>query len=236
MKRLSVIIAYLLCLLITVTAQTEYYKLSRKVVDGLSITDVSGGQFISFADGKCYESDSEGFSVGHGVLKFRRMENGNSVYTGGSFWGQSVFKFNSDKSALNVITTDGNVYIYKRTAVPLGVTTCSLIRTKESNVVIPSGIYIPPIQDVGNSNSIYNGNNGISTSGSSSRQKTKIRKNCAYCNGKGETIQHESVATFGLSGPRVYCNKCNQSWNHGTVHAHHFCNNCNGTGYKEYEY
>ena len=80
------------------------------------------------------------------------------------------------------------------------------------------------------------GNNNISTSGSTSTQKTKIRKNCAYCGGKGETIQHESVATFGLSGSRVYCNKCNQSWSHGTVHAHHFCNHCNGTGYKEYEY
>lgn len=235
MKRLSVIIGFLLCLSMAVTAQTEYYKLCRKIVDGLSTTNVSGGQFISFADGKCYESDNEGFSVGHGVLKFQRMENGISVYTGESFWGQSVFKFNGDKSALNVITTDGDVYIYKLSAVPSGVTTCSLIRTKGSNVVVPSGIYIPPIQNVGNS-SVYNGNNNTSSSGHASTQKTKVRKNCAYCGGKGETIQHESVATFGLSGPRVYCNKCNQSWSHGTVHAHHFCNHCNGTGYKEYEY
>ncbi len=71
---------------------------------------------------------------------------------------------------------------------------------------------------------------------SASPSKTKVSKNCPYCNGKGETIQHEYVSTFGLDGPRVHCNICNQSWSHGTVHAHHRCNHCNGTGRYDYEY
>lgn len=61
-----------------------------------------------------------------------------------------------------------------------------------------------------------------------------VQKMCPYCSGKGETIQHEYVATFGLDGPSTYCAKCGQSWSHGTVHAHHTCNHCNGTGYITY--
>lgn len=91
----------------------------------------------------------------------------------------------------------------------------------------------PPVPSF--SGDAYGGSYGSSyDSSSSSSSSTTIQKTCPYCSGKGETIQHESVATFGLDGPKTYCAKCNQSWSYGTVHAHHTCRHCDGTGYKTY--
>lgn len=81
----------------------------------------------------------------------------------------------------------------------------------------------------GGTSSSYSGSSYSSSSRSSSTSGS--RRICSYCSGKGETIQHESVATFGLSGPKVQCSKCNKSWSYGTVHAHHTCNHCHGKGY-----
>lgn len=66
-------------------------------------------------------------------------------------------------------------------------------------------------------------------------QKTVVQNKCPYCK-NGEIIQHEFASTLGVDGPRVYCNKCNQSWNYGTIHTHHQCQHCGGRGYTEYEY
>lgn len=82
----------------------------------------------------------------------------------------------------------------------------------------------------------YSSNNSSYNSSqysSSPKQETTTRHKCHYCNGTGEIIQHEQTSTFGLNGPRVYCNICNKSFNYGTVHAHHKCNYCNGTGYRD---
>ena len=115
-------------------------------------------------------------------------------------------------------------------APPSNVNTCSLIKRKKnsSSSTIGTPAFAYPTQINNNTNFINDAN--------TSRQKTKVRRICAYCSGKGERIQHEYVSTFGLDGPRVHCNICNQSWSYGTVHAHHKCNHCNGTGYYEYEY
>lgn len=72
--------------------------------------------------------------------------------------------------------------------------------------------------------SSYTGTNNSSSTSSS-------RRTCSFCSGKGETIQHKNTSTFGLSGPRVQCSKCNNSWSYGTVHAHHTCSHCHGKGY-----
>lgn len=111
---------------------------------------------------------------------------------------------------------------------------CSICHGKGSVTYVA-----PPAQSLngnpfgGSYGSPYGGSFDNSSSSSSS-SSTTIQKKCPYCNGTGETIQHESVATFGLDGPKTYCAKCNQSWSYGTVHAHHTCGHCNGTGYNTY--
>ena len=45
---------------------------------------------------------------------------------------RSLFKFNADKSVLNVVLNNGNIYVNKRSAAQTDLTTCSLIRTKKA--------------------------------------------------------------------------------------------------------
>lgn len=99
-------------------------------------------------------------------------------------------------------------------------------------------IYMEYNSNNNNNNNYYNVNtsNSSPSNPSTTRQPTKVRKQCAYCSGSGELIQHEYATTFGMDGPNTYCNKCNKSWSYGTIHAHRPCYHCNGTGYYEYEY
>lgn len=215
----------------------QYYKLTRSQIKGKSSSNVTGGQFFKFIDNLCYETDIKGVGVGNGVLKMNKnyQNQSFSVYTGTCYYGNNVIlKVNKERTVINIETENGDVYIYKQTTPPKGVNTCSLIKRRNS------GLPINSYTNNGQGNNSYNQNiynsQGSGNSNSISRQKTKVRRNCAYCNGRGERIQHESVTTFGLNGPKVHCNKCNQSWSYGTVHAHHRCSHCNGTGVYEYEY
>ena len=216
---------------------TMFYKLIRKVVANESITNVSGGQFITFINNECYESDIKGIGVGHGTMRKAKVSAESYIlYIGSSYWGTSAsFKFNSNKSVLNVVFDNGDIYVYKRETPPSTQTTSSLIRQKNSNGISSNQDTYNPAYDGGYDNS-YNGSSTVNDNSNTLKQKTKVRKKCSYCDGKGKTIQHEYVSTMGLSGPRVYCNICNKSWNYGTVHAHHRCEYCKGSGYYEYEY
>ena len=215
---------------------TYYYKLAKKIQNGEEFTNTAGGQFISFLDNICYDSDNCGISVGNGQLRLdEQYSNSSRTYIGNSYFGNTIYRFKSDLSILNIIVSKNLIYVYKRETPPSTQTTCSLIRQDNSNGISSNQDTYNPVYDGGYDNS-YNGSNTLNDNSSTSKQKTKVRKKCSYCDGKGETIQHEYVSTMGLSGPRVYCNICNKSWNYGTVHAHHRCEHCKGSGYYEYEY
>lgn len=208
----------------------RYYQLTKTRINGKETVQKSGGQFICIYDDFCYDSDKNGKGVGNGQLQLKNKEN-YIVYYGESYFGTgSYYKFSPDFSKLNVITPKGDIYAYKCATPSPNIKTCSLIKGRKGSFTPSNTI---PVYS--NNNLQINSGNNVN-SNTTSRQKTKVTKKCAYCSGKGETIQHEYVSTFGQKGPSVYCNKCNQSWNFGTVHAHHRCNHCNGTGVYEYEY
>lgn len=187
-------------------SQTMYYKLIRKVVNGVSLNEVSGGQFITFVKNKCYESDKWGYSVNNGVLVFHRLENGISKYIGDSYWGYSVFKFNLDKMFLNVETSDGNIYVYKHSAVPSDVTTSSLIKTSESintNMELEATIE--------RNIEVYDNyvTNSVTTNSSKVETHNSHEELCYNCGGKGYI---EKVMYFGSSQGnktvRIDCGMC----------------------------
>lgn len=120
---------------------THYYRLVRKVQNGISVTDVSGGQYITFIGNICYESDKKGIGVGHGSLTLDNNANSREflVYYGESFWGSTTtFKFKSDKSVLNVIPNDVDIYVYRLDTPPASQLTSSLIRSTKSNNTSPN--------------------------------------------------------------------------------------------------
>ncbi len=219
-----------------VHSQTHYYKLIKKIDNGVEYTNTAGGQYITFEDDKCFDSDKNGISVNNGILVYSLENSGVNIktYLGNSYFGNAIYRFKSDLSVLNVIVNKNLIYVYRRVTPDTDIFTCTLIKKNRSSIYSSSHDAVP-ITGTEYTNQ-YNSSNSQNNSVGTQRQKTKVRKKCAYCNGKGERIQHESVATFGLDGPRVYCSKCNQFWSYGTVHAHHKCSHCNGTGYYEYEY
>ena len=235
MSRCISLVTFLCILSVSLTAQeTYFFKLSRTVdPDKRSNTNVSGGQFITFIDNICYESDKKGMGVGHGSLIMNKYYSSNTfyVYMGESYWGNKAsFKFNSDKSVLNVILDDGTVYVYKRSTPPANVTTCSLIRGKSSG---DSGIASP----VNNSGSGYTPppppmNNGAGSIPSKTLKTKEIRykEDCPNCRGKGSIIQNTYPATFGTNLPDVWCSECGRYFSADVGHTHRQCNHCRGTG------
>ena len=231
-----VLLLLIICVCRNAMSQTHYYKLTKKIENGEQYSNTAGGQFITFDGETCFDSDKYGISVGNGRLRLdNQYSSSTKTYIGNSYFGNTVYRFKPDLSILNIIVNKNLIYVYKRETPPATQTTCTLIRQKKSSNTSSNQATYNPIYSGGYDNS-YNSSNTANDNSNTSKQKNKVRKRCAYCSGKGERIQHESVSTFGLDGPRVHCNICNQSWSYGTVHSHHKCSHCNGTGYYEYEY
>jgi len=229
------IVSITISVLVVFHAQAQtvcYYQLTKAKINGKVLTQGKGGQFICIYDNFCYDCDVNGRGVNNGQLHLQ-SKGEYIVYFGESYFGEgSYYKFNKSLSNLNIITPEGDIYAYNRVTPSSDIKTCSLIKGNRNSS--SSSIVSTPIHS-GFSTPIEGGNTSNSNSDNSSRQKTKVRKKCAYCD-KGERIQHESVSTFGLDGPRVYCSICGKSWSYGTVHKHYKCNHCDGSGYYEYEY
>lgn len=228
--------AIVLLLSISVNAQkkTYYYKLTKKSINGATSTNVSGGQFITFMSDICYESTKEGIGVGHGNMTLQKVFSDSNfrTYMGGCYYGsESSYKFTSDLSTLNVITQNGDVYLYKKSTPLSGVTTCSLIRkntpsysSSEENV--GGGYTVMPSQPV------YNGGGGTSTTIITTPERktpTKVWHECSLCHGK-RTIVHESfVPTYGHD-TQWYCSQCGSNVWRSSGHSHVTCTQCRGQG------
>lgn len=235
MNRLFIIIiAFVWCT--TNKAQTvSYYKLTKKVHNGKISMSVSGGQFITFLQDICYESDKKGVGVGHGTLMLNKgYRNGTyKHYMGSSYWGtDATFKFKYDLSVLNVVLENGDTYVYKRQPAPASVTTCSLIRKKEKNSG-NSGSFSPSYPN----NGYGGGYNSNGSSSSSQRQNTTpartkpTKHTCNLCNGQRRIIKDTYPALYGQSDYQVRCSKCGGYFMRSTGHTHITCPQCHGKGY-----
>ena len=233
-KRLLLTVLMLVCMVAS-AQDVRYYQLSSTRIGGTTNKNVSGGQFITFVSDLCFESTSKGVGVGHGTLT-RNNNYSNSQYTtyqGSSYWGSSTtFKFNADKSVLNVVLDNGDIYVYKRATPPAGVTTCSLIRQRSSS---SSSGYTPtptyPVQPYPQQQYPQQPTPQAQPQPSPSQPtRQKRREACSWCNGKGKVIKDDA---FTLSlGDKKYCSECGQTVFAGHYHAP--CPYCNGKGYTEY--
>lgn len=201
--------------------EVVYYKLVR----ANSNKDVSGGQFITFVGAQCFESNKHGVSVENGRLVLNKNYSNSqyTVYQGSSYWGSSTtFKFNADKSVLNVVLDNGDIYVYKRVTPPAGVTTCSLIRQKSSSS--GSGSYTPmptyPVQQ-------YPQQQYPQQQRYDQPQPTPAATHkCRVCNGTGRV---EKMLAGSDEGRTKYCSECRAY--RSTHHYHGTCETCRGNGY-----
>lgn len=124
--------------MVSVNAQTHYYKLNSYGKNGTENTNVSGGQFITFQAAICMETDWTGVSIGTGYLT--RKNNVPNTYVGSANWGSGTkFVFSSDKSTLTVYAPNGNIFRYTRATAPSNAKTCSLLKGSSPAPVISSG-------------------------------------------------------------------------------------------------
>lgn len=218
-----------------IAAQTYYYRYTKSIIKGVTNTNVSGGQFITFDGKKCFESDKNGNNVGNGAMTYD-AENSRQVetYWGSCYWGKNAhMKFNADKSLMNIETNTGKIYVYKRATAPAGVTTCSLIREQKPQSGEGGGGYAPitPVQPIYPQGGYTGGTTSSSSSSNGNQQRTEQnpvhqqqRKWCKTCRGSGQCNTCNGtgwVNRMGL-GHSSYCTNCN---NHNGR-----CPWCNGRG------
>ena len=140
----KVIFCFFVCIFLckNILAETYYYQLTKKIENGKEFVNTAGGQFITFVGEECFDSDKYGVSVGNGKLKFSpSLSSSTPAYVGNSYFGNVIYRFNKDKSILNIHVNNRLIYVYKRTVVPTGIMTSSLIKKKNTTQPIPE---IPP--------------------------------------------------------------------------------------------
>lgn len=231
-KRLwmTVIIAFF-CITISSAQDVRYFKLTRKEENGKSFTNVSGGQFITFVSDMCFESDKYGVGVGHGTLTKNKTysSSDHTTFQGSSYWGKGAdFIFNSDKSVLNVVLENGDVYIYKRATAPSGQETCSLIRKSGgggSGTIVttppvnPGGqVVMPPINPTSPTNP-----GGTTPTPSHGRTAHQVTKTCLSCGGSGRCSTCNGKHYYQSFGNTVTCPNCPPNG---------ACQSCGGSGKK----
>lgn len=234
LRVLFVVIA--LCCSSAICAQTTYYyKLTKKIQDGVEYTNTAGGQFVSFVNNICYDSDKYGISVGNGQLTFyEEYSNTSKTYIGNSYFGNVVYRFKTDMSVLNIIVNKNLIYVYTKTTPANNILTCSLIRKKETNsgsgeikvntsqfqfntAPMPVNTYSGGYE---NNNGSYNNNNTNNNTNTNSGKKT-----CSLCGGTG-WIANDDAPDF--TGGTKWCSMCNKQVR--MSHSHEKCPSCGGSG------
>jgi hypothetical protein len=176
------------------------------------------GQFITFNQKACYDSDRDGYTVSNGTLKFGKQDGDRVYYSGSSYWGGATYVFTESYNRLNIrVEQSGKTYVYVRATPPSDARTCALIRKNESSSPSNPVVIIPtypgtPVTTV--------------TTGTPQRQP----RTCSTCNGKGFSFIKIYPPQYGTDGTYSTCSQCGE-W--GKTHTHDFCRTCIGRGYIE---
>lgn len=204
--------------------QVQYYRLTKLVRSNGSTQTFSDnkGQFVTRENGMCYDSDNIGSFAGNGKLSLYDKNSIREVYTGPSYWGKDTrYRFDDSKGILNVITSKGDTYVFRREQAPAGRTWPSFV----SDPNFLNGNYQAQWDAMQAERSI---SETTSNSGTTNNKNGKIiksrpnvcpschgRKVCSLCNGNG---YYQPIAS---KSNKVPCHKCNRTGR---------CSLCKGTG------
>ena len=200
---------------------TRYYKQTKIVTaDHKERAGDGSGQFITFVDNGCYDSDKKGYTVNNGFLKFGKSTADRVYYSGSSYWGQATYLFTEKYGRLNIrIEDSGITYVYVLATPPVNVSTCALIKEKKPDTVNPvnpiSGsvdVVFPPLPER-----------------NKPPERKIVRKQCSLCKGKGECFKGDSFDYTG-NATKSWCSIC-ESYRY--PHYHSSCPSCSGKGYTE---
>jgi hypothetical protein len=196
---------------------TRYYKQVKVVTkDRKEQAGDGSGQFITFNDKGCYDSDKSGYTVKNGFLKLGKATSERVYYSGGSYWGEAMYIFTENYNRMNIIVEKSGVtYVYARATPPAGVTTCALIRTTET-LPTPNPVIVNPVNPI-------NPINPIDRRTPTAKQKYVTREeSCPQCynSGKCSTCHGSGVVISTYTQKYDNCVNCYNGK----------CRSCNGTG------
>lgn len=201
-------------------AQTYFYKQIKVVIDDQPYSGNNTGQFITFNEKGCYDSDKEGYTVNNGFLKYIKTDKHIRIYWGDSYWGKAYYYITENLDRINVkLVVEDKIYVYAKSD-PTNEKTSYYAknRTTGRNPIILTS----PDQSFGDKSS-------QTTHGTS---KHLVRKTCTFCNGTGKNPLKFFAADY--TGGRVvtieYCPICGKS---EEKHYHETCPSCRGLGYTE---
>lgn len=186
-----------------------YYKHIKSVTkDRKEQAGNEKGQFITFNEKGCYDSDESGFTVNNGFLKLEEKTSERVYYAGESYWGKATYIFTENYGRLNIVVEESGItHVYVSAAPPANVHTCALI--KEKNKQSANVNALPVIINNPIPNTINN------------EPTVKI---CYKCHGSGR------CSSYQCRNGKISCRSCEGS---GIQYypTKHVCGGCNGAGY-----
>ena len=205
-----------LCNMQAITGQTRYYTQLKIVSGDRSERKGDGsGQFITFNEKGCYDSDKDGYTVNNGFLKFGQRNGDKVYYSGSSYWGDATYVFTDNYRRLNVrVTSSDKIYVYTLSSPPAGTLTCALIKGKDTPAVVP--VIINPYPVV------------ITTPSTTTPSTTTTTKTCSFCRGTGISPTKKYAPHYGGATTYVRCSQCGAM---DKPHYHESCPSCRGRGY-----
>jgi hypothetical protein len=197
---------------------TRYYTQLKIVAkNGQEQKCDSSGQFITFNDKGCYDSDKNGYTVKNGFLKFGKASGDRVYYSGSSYWGETTYIFTQNYGRLNIrVEADGTTYVYVLATPPKNVETCALIKEKQESSTTQTAI-------IANSHTTPN-NGNITTNQSSSTTKRDEYGyvSCPQCHGSGKCST--------CNGRGTVISTYTQEWDDCVNCSNGKCTKCGGSG------
>jgi len=166
--------------------ETRYYKQIKIVTKDRKEQSGSGsGQFITFNDKGCYDSDKSGYTVNNGFLKFGKETTDRVYYSGNSYWGEAMYIFTENYGRLNIVVEEnGTTYVYVLAPPPANVYTCALIKETTPNPINSAkpvnSVIVNPVAPI-----TATGTTSTSSTPKSKQKYVTKEESCPQCHGSG---------------------------------------------------
>ena len=194
--------------------KTYYYELSAVINSNGERAEKKGdGQFYTFTEQSCYESDKNGNTEEIGVAKFINYANHIYVYRGKGYYGDADYLVTDNYETLNIKTVGGTIYVLNRKKAP-----DSFIASEhkkimtEIELLVLGGPTYPLPQQTASTNDININSN--------------VHRSCSGCGGSGFcSMCHGKGWYKNIYDGKIYdCSSCGGSGRCRVCHGKGHCN------------
>lgn len=195
--------------------KTFYYEVVASIDTEENRSPKSGdGQYYTFTEQSCYESDKNGISEELGVAKFINYANNIYVYRGKGYYGEADYCVTDNYETMNIKTAGGTIYVLKRKKAPDSFIASEHKKNKTEIENILKGSIAHPI-----SQPIISTNDNGETS-------TTAHRPCAGCGGSGFcSMCHGKGSYKNMYDGKIYdCTSCGGSGRCRVCHGKGHCN------------